>query len=510
MHPPANKILSVDGHRAADSFANANDVAGITLMEHAGRAVMQAIIKRWAPRPVLVLCGPGNNGGDGFVVARHLAANGWSVDVALLADASVYTGDAAAMLAKWTGRTLPMESADPSRYALIIDAIFGAGLSRPLSGSVLQLAHKLNGLDAPLVAIDVPTGVFGDTGDDGGGGFKADLTVTFHRLKPAHVLEPGRSLCGQVVLADIGIPEGWADDISADAELNAPSLWTRLPHSDPGHLHKHDKGRLCVVSGASTSTGAARLAASAGLRAGAGLVTLLSPPSALQVNAAHLTTVMLDRFEDAESLIDALEARRATATVIGPGCGVGESTRKLVIAAAAREGSLVLDADALTSFEDDPGNLFSHLRSHDVLTPHEGEFRRLFPDLCPDGRSKIERTRMAAKRAGCVVLYKGPDSVIAAPDGLVRVNTHAGVHLATAGTGDVLAGMIGGLLARGFSSFDAASIGAWVHGEAGIRLGAGLIASDLPDVLPDIFADLSRRRRIVAMRAALNARHKNA
>lgn len=510
MHPLANKILSVDGHRAADSFAIENGVAGLALMERAGQAVAREVTRRWAPRPVIVLCGPGNNGGDGFVVARQLAEAGWPVDVALLTEVSDDTGDAAAMFQKWQGRTLPMDQVNLADYELIIDAIFGAGLSRPLSGIVFQLAHQLEKAGGPIIAIDIPTGVIGDTGENGGCCFGADLTVTFHCLKPAHVLEPGRSLCGEVVLADIGIPDGWADGIEAEAELNAPSLWPRLPHSDPGHIHKHQKGRLCVVSGPSAATGAARLAASAGLRSGAGLVTLLSPPSALQVNAMHLTAVMLDRFEDAQSLIDALDARRATATVIGPGCGVGENTRQLVVAAASREGSLLLDADALTSFEDAPGGLFSHLRTHDVLTPHEGEFRRLFPELFSHHRSKIERTRMAAGLAGCVVVYKGSDTVIAAPDGRVRVNTHASVHLATAGSGDVLAGIIGGLLARGFSSFDAASIGAWVHGEAAIRFGAGLIAEDLPGILPEVFADVSRRRRIFAMRAALNARHNNA
>ena len=510
MHPLANKILSVDGHRAADSFAIENGVAGLALMERAGQGVAREVTRRWAPRPVIVLCGPGNNGGDGFVVARQLAEASWPVDVALLADAADYGGDAAAMLSKWQGRTLPMAQVDLAQYELIIDAIFGAGLSRPLSGIAFQLAHKLDEAGGPIVAIDIPSGVVGDTGENGGCCFRADLTITFHCLKPAHVLEPGRSLCGDIVLADIGIPAGWVDGIAAEAELNAPSLWPRLPHSDPGHIHKHQKGRLCVVSGASTATGAARLAAEAGLRSGAGLVTLLSPPSALQVNAMHLTAIMLDRFKDAQSLIDVLVARRATATIIGPGCGVGEQTRQLVVAAASREGSLLLDADALTSFEEDPESLFSHLRTHDVLTPHEGEFRRLFPDLFSHQRSKIERTRMAADRAGCVVLYKGSDTVIAAPDGGVRVNTHASVHLATAGSGDVLAGIIGGLLARGFSSFDAASIGAWVHGEAAIRLGAGLIAEDLPHILPEVFADVSRRRRIFAMRAALNARHNNA
>ena len=506
MHPPATKILSVDGHRAADSFAIGNGVPGLTLMEAAGQAVAAEIRRRWSPRPAQVLCGPGNNGGDGFVVARLLAAAGWPVTVALFGRREDYRGDAAAMLQRWDGPVIDLADVRPGEAGLIIDALFGAGLSRPLTGEPFKLAHRIVDTHSPVVAIDVPSGVFGDSGANGGCSFSAGLTVTFHRLKPAHVLEPGKSLCGEVVLADIGIPGGWESEADPVAALNDPSLWPDLPRLSPGHIHKHQRGRLCVVSGASDATGAARLAVQAGLRAGAGLVTLLSPPAALQVNAMHLTAVMLDRMKAAEDLIQALDARRATAAVIGPGCGVGEATRRLVFAATAREAALVLDADALTSFEGDADHLFSHLRTHDVLTPHDGEFRRLFPDLFSHARSKIERAKMAADRAGCTILYKGSDTVIASPEGRVRVNNHAGPDLATAGAGDVLAGIIGGLLARGASGFDAASAGAWLHGDAGLRLGQGLIAEDLADVLPQVFADLARRRRILAARNALNPR----
>lgn len=510
MHPPSNKILSVDDHRAADAFAAAHGVPGVTLMENAGAAVAREIAAGWSPRKTLILCGPGNNGGDGFVIARHLAEAGWPVVVALYDEPDTYRGDAAVMLSNWTGPCISIAKAGPEGFELIVDALFGAGLTRPLSGEALRLAQELPERDVPVVAVDIPSGVDGDLGTHQDHSFAADLTVTFHRLKPGHLLEPGRSLCGEIVLADIGIPDGWEADAEPVATVNGPDLWPALPAQQPRTIHKHQRGRLCVVSGPASATGAARLAAEAGLRAGAGLVTLFSPPSALQVNAMHLTAVMLQRFEGVEGLLQSLDERRATAAVIGPGCGVGAETKELVIAATAREAALVLDADALTSFEGDADHLFSHLRENDVLTPHDGEFRRLFPDLFGRDHSKIERVRLAAKQAGCTIVCKGPDTVIASPDGEVRVNVHADSALATAGSGDVLAGMIGGFLARGASGFDAASTAVWLHGDAGIRLGEGLIAEDLPDVLPDVFADLVRRRRTFAMRAALNARHNNA
>ncbi len=510
MHPPANNILSVDGHRTADAFAAANGVTGLVLMENAGAAIARDITSRWSPRKTLILCGPGNNGGDGFVAARHLVSAGWPVVAALYGERDAYHGDAAEMLSRWTGPCIPIATASLEDCDLIVDALFGAGLSRPLSGEAVRLVHRLAEKDVPVVAVDVPSGVDGDLGKHQGSAMQASLTVTFHRFKAAHLLEPGRSLCGEIVLRDIGIPEGWEAETDPLGTVNDPGLWPHLPAQQKRTVHKHERGRLCVVSGPASATGAARLAAEAGLRAGAGLVTLLSPPGALQVNAMHLTAVMLQRFEGVEGLLESLDVRRATAVIIGPGCGVGLATRELVVAAAAREAPLVLDADALTGFESDPGHLFAHLRANDVLTPHEGEFRRLFPDLSGRECSKIERARLAAKRAGCVIVYKGPDTVIASPDGEVRVNVHADQALATAGSGDVLAGMIGGMLARGASGFDAASAAVWLHGEAGIRLGEGRTAGDLPDILPDIIADLRRCRRTFAIRTALYARHNNA
>jgi hydroxyethylthiazole kinase-like uncharacterized protein yjeF len=503
MHPPRRKILSVDGHRASDRFAIANGVTGLALMERAGEAIAHAIIARWAPRKVLVICGPGNNGGDGFVAARQLADCGWPVTVALCCPPAQSRGDASIMRDRWQGQSLPIDEVSVADYGLVIDAIFGAGLSRPLDGHALNLTETIAQAGHPVVAVDVPTGLHGDLARPFNAAIRADMTVTFHRLKPAHCLQPGRDICGEIICADIGIPGGWATEIAPEAEMNRPDCWPGIPQSRSSRTHKHEQGRLCVVSGGASSTGAARMAAMAGLRAGAGLVTLLAPPSAMQVNASHLTAVMLSRFEGAQGLIDALDTCRATATLIGPGCGVGTGTRDLVVAAASRAAPMVLDADALTSFENDPDHLFQHLRTNDVLTPHDGEFARLFPEISDSADNKIDRARAAAQKTGCTIVLKGADTVIAAYDGRVRVNLHASSALATAGAGDVLAGIAGAFLAQGHEGFDTASAAVWLHGDAGIRLGKGLVAEDLPTIMPGVIADLSRARRTFAARAAL-------
>ncbi|MEE2567584.1 NAD(P)H-hydrate dehydratase [Hyphobacterium marinum] len=493
----------MDAIRRADAFAIANGVDGWTLMQAAGQAVAQSIAQRWSKRPVRVLCGPGNNGGDGFVAAAALREKGWPVRVFLLGDAAKLTGDAARAYAHWGDPAEPLENARPDEAGLVIDALFGAGLARPLEGQAAELCTATNSARAVCVAVDVPSGLDGDRAQADGAVFRADLTVTFHRPKPAHLLEPGRGQCGEIVCVDIGIPDGWRAEIEPVGDYNTPDLWPDLPTRPDRQTHKHGRGRLAVLSGGPSATGAARLAAQAGLRAGSGLVTVLSPKNALLVNAQSLSEVMVRGFDGVEGFLAGLDGLRATAAVLGPGAGVGEGTRELVIAALSRSPALVLDADALTSFEGETDHLFSHLRPGDVLTPHAGEFARLFPDLAEAPINKIEAARTAAERAGCVVVFKGPDTVIAAPDGRVRVNTHATPALATAGTGDVLAGITGAFLAQGTDAFDAASAAVWLHGDAGLRAGEGLIAGDVIAALPNSFAALRRRRRTDAARSAL-------
>jgi NAD(P)H-hydrate epimerase len=488
-----HELLTVAECYEADRYAAAHGVPTLMLMENAGRAVADEICRRWSPRPAAILCGPGNNGGDGYVVARLLKQRGWRVAVETLVDVNNLMGDAAEMAKRWDGKTFPLAPGS-SRAALYVDALFGAGLSRPLEGEAKRFAEWSREFRASVIAIDVPSGVEGDMGKAlGDAAAYAGLTVTFFRKKPAHVLMPGRDLCGDVIVADIGIPESALETIRPNLFENGPDLWGAGYPWPKSEGHKYSRGHAVVVSGPMHATGAARLAARAALRIGAGLVSIASPPDAVEVNAAHLTAVMIKPFAGAAGLCDLLKDKRFNSVVIGPGVGVGAGTRELVSAVLATKAAIVLDADALTSFQDDPAALFRRLREPCVLTPHEGEFERIFKGVLAKAQNKIEAARAAAAIGKCTVLLKGPDTVIAAPDGIATVNTHAPPALATAGSGDVLAGLIGGLMAQGLDSFRAAEAAAWLHGEAAFRFGPGLISEDLPVVLPAVLKDLKDR-----------------
>lgn len=491
LGPMPREILSLAQCYEADRYAAAHGVPTLTLMENAGRAVADEICRRWTKRPTAVLCGPGNNGGDGFVVARILKERGWDVVIETLA--GTLKGDAEEMAKRWTGKTLPLAPGG-SRAALYVDALFGAGLSRPLEGEARRFAEWSRHFRTSVIAIDAPSGLHGDTGRPlGDACVHADLTVTFFRKKPAHVLMPGRALCGEVVVADIGIPQAALEAIKPNLFENGPELWGADYPWPKAEAHKYARGHCIVVSGPMHATGAARLAARAALRIGAGLVSVASPPDAVAVNAAHLTAVMIKPFSGAAGLADLLKDKRFNSVVIGPGVSVGRPTQEMVAAVLATEAAAVLDADALTSFQDDPAALFRLLREPCVLTPHEGEFERIFKGLLAKAQNRIEAARQAAAMAGCTVLLKGPDTVIAAPGGLATVNTHAPPALATAGSGDVLGGMVGGLMAQGLDSFRAAEAAVWLHGEAAFRFGPGLISEDLPERLPAVLGSLRDR-----------------
>jgi NAD(P)H-hydrate epimerase len=485
------ELLTPSEMTQADRLAVESGVPSLTLMENAGRAVADEAIRRWSPRKTLVLCGPGNNGGDGLVTARYLKKAGWDVRVAVLGSRANLKGDVAAMAKLWDGSFETVEKGVFRDAELVIDAIFGAGFSRPLEEEAKDIANELNALDVPVLAVDVPTGLQGDFGRAlGDTCIEADVTVTFFRKKPGHLLMPGRALCGEVVAADIGIPEAALEVIRPKLFEDTPALWAAdfpWPKED---AHKYARGHCVVVSGPAHATGAARLAARGALRIGAGLVSVASPPDAVEVNAVELTAIMIKPFDGAKGLASLLEDKRLNAVVLGPGAGVGPSTKEMVAAVLATQASAVLDADALTSFQDDPKALHQLLREPCVLTPHEGEFERVFPGLLKRSSTKIEAVRAAAATARCTVLLKGADTVIAAPDGRTAINGHAPPELATAGSGDVLAGLIGGLMAQGIDSYKAAVMAVWLHGEAAFRFGPGLIAEDLPEQLPAVLAAL--------------------
>jgi ADP-dependent NAD(P)H-hydrate dehydratase / NAD(P)H-hydrate epimerase len=488
--------LLTTAHMAhADQLTIASGTAGTTLMERAGQAVAYAIMSRWAPRPVVVLSGPGNNGGDGFVVARHLAESGWSVRVALLVAKADLQGDAAHHAALWRGTVEPLTPAALQGAALVVDAVVGAGLSRPLAGAAAQTLAAASAQSTPIVAVDVPSGVMGDTGANLGAVASA-LTVTFFRKKPGHLLEPGRSLCGEVVVADIGTPASVWDAVTPNTFENDPSLWADAIPNLQKDGHKYTRGHALVWGGWPT-TGAARLAATAAARMGAGLTTVAVPEVALPVYAAALCSVMVCPVASADDLNRLLGDARITGLLIGPGVGVGADTRERVLAMLKTARPTVLDADALSTFQDDPVTLFNAIVGPCVLTPHEGEFTRLFAALAAHDRGhgrgdKLSRARDAARASGAVVVLKGSDTVIAAPDGQAIINANAPPTLATAGAGDVLSGMVLGLLAQGMKPFPAAAAAVWLHGAAAARFGPGLIAEDLGDGLPAVLRQLAR------------------
>lgn len=497
------ELLTPAEMATCDARTIATGVPGIVLMEAAGRAVAEAVAARMPPGTrVSVMCGPGNNGGDGFVAARLLAGLGYGVRLALLGERERLGGDAALAADAWKGEVEPIEAALDGDMLetcdVVIDALFGAGLTRPLGGRAARAVEQINACGRPVVAVDLPSGLDGATGRVlGDVAVRADLSVTFFRKKPGHVLLPGRVACGEVIVADIGIPDEVLDGFRPSATLTTPELWGAHLSAPKLDGHKFSRGHVLVVSGPATATGAARLAATAALRAGAGLVTLASPPGALMVNACHLTAIMLRRMEGADGLAALLADSRLNALVLGPALGLGEETRGLIEVALASAAAVVLDADALTVVAGDRAGVFATIEGRSapvVLTPHEGEFARLFPDLAlrtdGGGPIKFARAAAAARRSGAVVILKGADTVIAAPDGRIAVCDEAPADLATAGAGDVLAGIVAGLLARGLPGFEAAAAAVWLHGAAGRRAGPGLIAEDLPGALPPVLAAL--------------------
>jgi hydroxyethylthiazole kinase-like uncharacterized protein yjeF len=490
------EILTTAEMAEADRLATASGVAGIALMENAGRAVATATSGASHGKRVVVVVGPGNNGGDGFVAARILAERGFSVRIAFVGDRGRLKGDAAIAAGRWSG---PIEDASPASLGdcdIVVDALFGAGLDRPVEGLAGAMIEAMNGAGVPVIAVDLPSGINGTTGAVMSLAVKASRTVTFFRRKIGHLLLPGRLHCGGLEVADIGIPSRVLEQIKPTVFANRPELWGQLFPRPSAAGHKYSRGHTVVVSGGPTTTGAARMAARGALRAGAGLVTIASPHDALAVNAASNLAVMVRPVEGQAELAAFLSDKRRNALVLGPGGGIGEGMREKVGSVLASQAAVVLDADALTSFADRPDLLFSGIAGRTgrdvVLTPHEGEFSRLFNDIDENAHvhAKLEKARAAARKSGAVVLLKGADTVVAEPSGRASIADNAPPYLATAGSGDVLSGIIGGLLAQGMPAFEAASAGVWLHGEAAVEFGPGLIAEDLSEALPAVYRRL--------------------
>ncbi len=478
---------------AVDQAAIEGGAPGRALMEAAGQAVADAALE--APgnhQTILILAGPGNNGGDGYVAARLLSEAGQQVRVAALGEAKL-AGDARWARDGWQGDVTEIDPGLDLNADIIIDALFGTGLGRAIMGDLARVIKSVNESPAHRIAVDMPSGISGDTGAVLGVAFKAHQTVTFFRKKRGHFLLPGREYAGELTLHDIGIEDKYLRAVQAECFENHPDGWLdRLPHPDLSG-HKYDRGHLVVAGGGMELSGAARLAARAALRAGAGLVTTAVPRESLPVYARQQLAVMSKGVDSLAEFDELLLGKKINTLVIGPGNGVGEETATRTLSALAKKMAVVIDADAISSFKNNPRQLFDALAASDancVLTPHAGEFARLWPDL--DARAdKLTAVRDAAARAGAVVLLKGADTVIAGPGGQTVLNAHAPATLATAGSGDVLAGLIGGLLAQRMPALEAAAAAAWMHGEAAYLLGPGLIADDLCEKIPDVLNALS-------------------
>ena len=477
------ELISPSQMALADRWTIENGTPGIELMESAGNAVVMALRRKYPDaRTVLVACGPGNNGGDGFVAARLLAQAGIETSIWIVGNRDRISGDAALALERLQETVPIVDKARCDAFDVLVDALLGAGLDRPVEGQFAETIAAMNDSGKPVVAVDLPSGVDGKTGKVRGRCIRAALTVTFFRLKPGHVLFPGRQYCGEVNLQQIGIPDGALKHSGISGFHNQPGLWERCYPALQRDAHKYDRGHTLVVSGPLSATGAARLTAAAALRSGSGLVTMASSREALAIHAAHLTSVMLQVAEGASGLVEILTDTRINCVALGPGMKPDGDTREIVLTVLGQHRTTVLDAGALTAFQADPDALFRAIRATEsdvFLTPHQGEFERLFGNDDDGEPSKLDRTHLAAEKSGATVVFKGPDTVVSTPNGQVCVADNAPPWLATAGSGDVLTGIVAGLAAQGLPAFEAASAAVWLQGEAANQVGPGLVSSDL-------------------------------
>lgn len=486
-------ILSVDQMREAERNACSNGISSFDLIASAGVCAFEVVRELYKKdERILVACGSGNTGGKGLIAAQLLNSAGYDISVALLGQPEFMTGDARQALDKLDLPLTSLSDTNPAAFTLIVDALLGMGINRPVSGELAQWINQANSCNASIVSIEIPTGISGDSGSVMGTSIKAKYTVTYFRKKIGHILYPGKHHCGNIHVCQIGIEPFVLDTFQPNLFENTQELWSSALPEIGWHSHKYTRGHTVVVAGHSTSTGAARLAARSALRSGAGLVTLACPTSSAHVVAAHVTAEMIRIINSPTEFENMLADNRISAVVLGPGMGVGANTREMVKTALSSNAAIVLDADALTSFEHYLADLIdaiSGAKNDVILTPHAGELQRLFgKELAPRReyievvsifKSKIELTQAAARLCNATVLFKGPDTVIASSDGSCMINTNAPPWLATAGSGDVLSGTIAGWLSQGVSPFMAAGIGCWMHAEAANLVGPGLIATDI-------------------------------
>ena len=506
------KILTAEQMREADRRTISElGIPGVVLMESAGRAVVSEILQRYshlAPGPVLVLCGKGNNGGDGLVVARTLLQYGWQVTTVLLAEEVAISGDARLCLDILQRLGAPLEFAVDStgvkavlsrlpQPALIVDALFGTGLSSPVSGHYAVAIEWMNGSPASKVAIDIPSGLDATSGAILGSALCADLTVTLAAAKLGQMIYPGVVCCGELVVAEIGIPQVFLDELAAGILLDGKEVCNFLP-SRPEAGHKGTFGHLLLVAGSCGKSGAAVLAAEAALRTGAGLVTVAAPASLQTTLAIKLTEAMTAPLDEVDGALTATALPQIAALwqdkkvlALGPGLGRSAATATLVRKVVADcPWPLVLDADALFALAGHEEVLALRPVGTTILTPHPGEMAHLLGVAIDEIEAdRIGTARRFAEEHGVVLVLKGARTVIAAPDGGIMINPTGHAGMATGGMGDLLTGIIAALLCQGAPPLAAAAAGVWLHGRSGDRLrprfgDAGLLASDLLAEIP--------------------------
>tara|TARA_B100001105_G_scaffold252249_1_gene243430 strand:+ start:1905 stop:3404 length:1500 start_codon:yes stop_codon:yes gene_type:complete len=482
------EVLTSEQMYRADFLASKNGISSYQLMRNAGKRIAREIIKKHQKGRVLILCGRGNNGGDGFVVARLLSARGWPVQVGILKSLKKMKDDALRASEEWEGVTfelsLPQLKKRINGCSVVVDALFGIGLNRPVKENIKGLINAINKSEIPCVSIDIPSGIDADSGKILGTAIKANETISFFRPKLGHILFPGREYSGNLIISDIGIPDSVIQKIKPTIFLNSPKLWNKKFPWPSYQDHKYSRGHALVMGG-EEMTGAARLAARACLRIGSGLVTIAANKSSSKIYKMEMPEILSVTVDSLHDLKKIISDKRKNVFLVGPGIGVSRLSSKKVLLLLSKKRPCVLDADAISAFKDSPKKLFKSVFPRCVLTPHEGEFARLFPKIAKRKNiNKVAKCVLAAFDANGVVLLKGSDTVISRPDGLSVVNCNAPPTLATAGSGDVLAGIITGLIAQGMNSFDASVSGAWIHGEAAKLFGPGLVADDLPNLIP--------------------------
>jgi hydroxyethylthiazole kinase-like uncharacterized protein yjeF len=476
-------LLTTYQTAALESNAVHAGIPIIDLMKNAGEAVAEEVMQHFKQQPTLILCGPGNNGGDGFVVAKRLHDKLWPVIIAVV-DADAKMSEAAqANRHLWQGEILALDPSILRNFSLVIDGLFGTGLTRTIESPYKEIINEINRVKLPVVSIDIPSGINSDTGEIMGAALKAILTITFGYYKLGHVLYPGKLHAGEVIIKDIGLGR-YANPTYF---INHPKVWIAHFPVPTATDHKYTRGHA-VIFGGEEYTGATQLASQGARRAGAGLVTIACSEKTHAIYALStpgtLTKIVHNKKDQQQLFADT----RKNAFLFGPGLEPNDQTKTLVQQALALQRVYVLDAGALRVFADNPPDLFDLCKGNVVLTPHEGEFSTLFHYQ----GSKLERALAAAKDSNCIIVLKGPDTIIANPAGQALIQTNAPPWLATAGSGDVLSGIILGYLAQGVAPFYAAAMATWIHARCGEEVGFGLIAEDILHQLPSVLKSVWR------------------